>query len=210
VARESFAAPTIPGLHDPHGTRGVAAHRCYARGMAVNRRAAHHPLIDGEATTLGQQILAAIDRAELLANPTRHLLRCATVMPGSGRLGGRGVSVGTGSIPALVAGRPLVVPSRIAAVVAAQLFDFATFTIMVSRHGIGTELNPLVAHGFAGFGMPMVAVMKIALVLLLGSIIVVLDRPGHVDRRLPWIAPVIAVLAVVAGLVGGLSNTIAT
>ena len=52
--------------------------------------------------------------------------------------------------------------------------------------------------------------MKIALVLLLGSIIVVLDRPGQVDRRLPWIAPVIAVIAVVAGLVGGLSNTIAT
>jgi hypothetical protein len=27
---------------------------------------------DGEAMTLGQQILAARDRAELLANPTRH------------------------------------------------------------------------------------------------------------------------------------------
>jgi hypothetical protein len=109
-----------------------------------------------------------------------------------------------------VAAHPLVVPFRIAAVLAAQLFDFATFTIMVGRHGIGTELNPLVAHGFAGFGMPMVAVMKIALVLLLGSILVVLDRPGQVDRRLPWIPPVIAVFAVIAGLIGGLSNTIAT
>jgi hypothetical protein len=129
------------------------------------------------------------------------------MMPGSGRLGGRGVSAGTESIPVTLVPHPLVVPSRIAAVIAAQLFDFATFTIMVSRHGIGTELNPLVAHGFAGFGMPIVAVMKVALVLLVGSIIVVLDRP---DRRLPWIAPVIAVLAVIAGLVGGLSNTIAT
>ena len=84
------------------------------------------------------------------------------------------VDSGAGLVP-----RTLVVQSRIAAVVAAQLFDFATFTIMVGRHGIGTELNPLVAHGFAGFGMPMVAVMKIVLVLLLGFfIIVVLDRPG--------------------------------
>ena len=120
-----------------------------------------------------------------------------------------GPGLGSGRVAPVVAD-PLVVPFRVAAVLAAQLFDFATFTIMVGRHGIGTELNPLVAHGFAGFGMPMVAVMKIVLVLLLGSIIVVLDRPGQVDRRLPWIPPVIAVIAVVAGLVGGLSNTIAT
>ena len=178
--------------------------------MVPDPREAHDRPTDGGAKTLGQETLAAIDRAELLANPTRHLLRCAPVMPGSGRLGGRGVPAGTGSIPTLTEPRTLVVPSRIAAVVAAQLFDFATFTIMVGRHGIGTELNPLVAHGFAGFGMPMVALMKVALVLLLGSIIVVLDRPGQVDRRLPWIPPVIAVIAVVAGLVGGLSNTIAT
>jgi len=178
--------------------------------MVPDPREAHDRPTDGGAKTLGQETLAAIDRAELLANPTRHLLRCATVMPGSGRLGGRGVPVGAGSIPSPAVPRTLVVPSRVAAVIAAQLFDFATFTIMVGRHGIGTELNPLVAHGFAGFGMPMVAVMKIALVLLLGSIIVVLDRPGQVDRRLPSLAPVIAVIAVVAGLVGGLSNTIAT
>ena len=178
--------------------------------MVPDPREAHDRPTDGGAKTLGQETLAAIDRAELLANPTRHLLRCAPVMPGSGRLGGRGVPVGAGSIPSPAVPRTLVVPSRVAAVIAAQLFDFATFTIMVGRHGIGTELNPLVAHGFAGFGMPMVAVMKIALVLLLGSIIVVLDRPGQVDRRLPSLAPVIAVIAVVAGLVGGLSNTIAT
>jgi hypothetical protein len=121
-------------------------------------------------------------------------------MPGPGRWGAH---------VAPVSPHPLVVPFRVAAVLAAQLFDFATFTIMVGRHGIAAELNPLVAHGFVGFGMPMVALMKVVLVLLLGSTIVVLDRPGRVDRRLPWIAPVIAVLAVVAGLIGGISNTIA-
>jgi hypothetical protein len=103
----------------------------------------------------------------------------------------------------------VVVPARVAAVVAAQLFDFATFIIMVGRHGVVRELNPLVAHGFAGFGVPMVAVMKIALVLLLASIIVVLERPRE-GRPFPAMAAGIAVLAVLAGLVGGISNTLAT
>jgi hypothetical protein len=109
----------------------------------------------------------------------------------------------------LVPPHRLIVPFRVAAVLAAQLFDFATFTIMVGRHGIGTELNPLVAHGFAGFGMPMVVVMKVALVVLLGATIVVLDRGRSDIWSRAW-AATIAVTAVVAGLIGGISNTIAT
>jgi len=37
---------------------------------------------------------------------------------------------------------------RLAAIFAAQLFDFVTFTIMIERHGIDAELNPIVALGF--------------------------------------------------------------
>ena len=130
-------------------------------------------------------------------------------MPGPGRLGGRGVSVATSPSAVLVPPHPLIVPFRVAAVLAAQLFDLATFTIMVGRHGIGTELNPLVAHGFAGFGMPMVVVMKVALVVLLGATIVVLGR-GRSDTWTRVWAATIAVSAVVAGLIGGISNTMAT
>jgi hypothetical protein len=130
-------------------------------------------------------------------------------MPGSGRLGGRGVPVATPASAMRVPAHPLVVPFRVAAVLAAQLFDFATFTIMVGRHGIGTELNPLVAHGFAGFGMPMVVVMKVALVVLLGATIVVLGRGRSDSWSRAW-AATIAIVAVVAGLIGGISNTIAT
>ena len=104
---------------------------------------------------------------------------------------------------------PLVIPFRVTAVLAAQLFDFATFTLMVGRHGIAAELNPLVVHGFVGFGMPMVALMKLVLVVLLGSTIVVLEGQGSGHRTVRALAPAIAVLAVVAGLVGGISNTIA-
>ena len=118
-------------------------------------------------------------------------------MPGAGRLGGRGVSVASPTVAARVATHPLIVPFRIAAVLAAQLFDLATFTIMVGRHGIGTELNPLVAHGFDGFGMPMVVVMKVALVVQLASTIVVLDRGGRRRHPIPGLAATIAVAAVV-------------
>ena len=118
-----------------------------------------------------------------------------------------GADLRSGRVAPVVA-HPLVVPFRVAAVLAAQLFDFATFTIMVGRHGIGTELNPLVAHGFLGFGMPMVALMKLVLVVLLGSTIVVLEQRGSGRRPVRGLAPAIAVLAVAAGLVGGISNTI--
>jgi len=99
-----------------------------------------------------------------------------------------------------------VVRLRIAALVAAQLFDYGTFTLMVERHGIGAEANPLVANGFAVYGLPLVAISKLALVVLVGAIIVLLGRGGPGRAATPRLAGLVAVLAVGAGLVGGLSN----
>jgi len=122
-------------------------------------------------------------------------------MTGSGRQTGRGAP------GADAPNEALILPFRVLAVTAAQLFDFATFTIMVERHGIAAEVNPLVAHSFLGFGMPMVALLKVLLIVLLGSIIVVLDpRNRPAGRFARGIAAAIAVLAVVAGLFGGISN----
>jgi Domain of unknown function (DUF5658) len=132
------------------------------------------------------------------------------VMTGAGRLGGRGVAVAEVPITAPAGPHPLIIPFRLASVLAAQLFDFGTFTIMVARHGIGSEANPLVAQGFSVFGMPMVALMKIVLVVLLTSVIVILARDRSVARSHPTMAGLIAVLAVAAGLVGGISNVIAS
>ena len=98
---------------------------------------------------------------------------------------------------------------RLAAVLAAQLFDYATFTLMVERQGIRAEVNPIVAHGFLAYGLPMVAVAKLALVVLLGSVIVVLgqERPGRTTA--PRLAAMVTVLAVAGGLIGGISNVLA-
>ena len=95
---------------------------------------------------------------------------------------------------------------RIAALVAAQMFDYGTFTLMVERHGIRAELNPIVAHGFAAFGLPIVALAKLALVVLIGSIIVILAHDQRASRGTMRIATGVTVIAVAAGLVGGISN----
>ena len=136
-------------------------------------------------------------------------------MTGAGRLGGRGVVAAAERIPApggvsaAARGDRLVLSSRIASVLAAQLLDIATFTIMVSRHGIVTEMNPLVAQGFAASGMPMVVLMKAALVVLVSSTIIVLSR-RHARGAAPDLAQMVTLVAVVAGLVGGISNVVAT
>jgi hypothetical protein len=97
---------------------------------------------------------------------------------------------------------------RLATLLTAQLFDFGTFTVMVARHGVMAEMNPLVAHGLADYGLPLLALAKVALVLLLGSIVVILARPEP-DRRLgARLATIVALLAVAGGLVGGLSNVL--
>jgi hypothetical protein len=116
-------------------------------------------------------------------------------------------------IPALVPGliRPYgpILRFRLAALLAAQLFDFGTFTLMVGRHGIVAELNPLVAQGFVAFGLPILIGVKLALVLLLGSIVVLVGRSGPSRRSIPGLAASITILGVIAGLVGGISNVLA-
>lgn len=98
---------------------------------------------------------------------------------------------------------------RLAALFAAQLFDYGTFTLMVERHGIGTELNPIVAHGFAAFGLPIVALAKLALVILVGSITVVLGRDPYSRVATTRLATFVTIVAVTGGLIGGISNIMA-
>jgi hypothetical protein len=175
-------------------------------------RWAHDPGNDGEATTLGLKS-GRQDRAELLANPTRHRVEEFAMMPGPGRLSGRGPVVATTLIPPLVPAlaRPsgAILRFRLAALLAAQLFDFGTFTVMVGQHGIAAEMNPLVAQGFDVYGLPILVGVKFALVVLLGSIVVLLGRNGPARRSIPGLAASITILAVIGGLVGGISNVLA-
>jgi hypothetical protein len=96
---------------------------------------------------------------------------------------------------------------RIAALFAAQLFDFGTFQLMIERHGIAAEANPLVAQGFIAFGLPIVVIAKISLVVLVGSILVLLGREAASRPVSARLAAIVVVAAVVAGLLGGISNT---
>src|SRR3954454_2271893 len=90
-------------------------------------------------------------------------------------------------------------------VTASQLLDLSTFVRMVAVHGPGAEANPLVAHLLVGEGLPFVTVTKIAALSLVVAVIAVLH--GRPDRpRAPRLAGAIAVLAIVAGLIGGWTN----
>ena len=102
-------------------------------------------------------------------------------------------------------------PILVAAVLtmsAAQLLDLATFDVMIQRVGIAAEANPLVATMFEVYGLPVVAIAKVALLALVTSIVAVLARPTprHVS-----ISIIVAILSVgiAAGLVGGATNTAA-
>jgi hypothetical protein len=98
-----------------------------------------------------------------------------------------------------------IVRLRLTALFAAQFFDLGTFSLMVDRHGVVAEANPIVAQGFADWGMPLVVVAKLALVLLVGSIVVLLTQ-RQTRRTTLGLAAFVAVAAVVAGFIGGVSN----
>lgn len=98
-----------------------------------------------------------------------------------------------------------VVRFRLAALFAAQFFDLGTFSLMVDRHGVAAEANPIVAQGFADWGMVLVVVAKIALFVLVGSIVFLLAEHPRRQASLR-LAAIITVVAVIAGFTGGVSN----
>ena len=86
----------------------------------------------------------------------------------------------------------------------AQVLDLGTFLHMVARRGPGSEANPLVAHLLAGDGLPLVIIAKVAALALTVAVIAVLaSRNRALHRRL---AGAVALVAIVAGLIGGLTN----
>ncbi len=134
-------------------------------------------------------------------------------MAGAGRLSGRGsvavTAAAAANIPESDSSTGPILRFRLATLLAAQLFDFGTFTLMVGRHGIAAELNPIVAQGFEIYGLPVLILTKLALVVLLASIVVLLTRDGPSRRAVPGLAAFVTICAVIGGLVGGISNVLA-
>ena len=90
--------------------------------------------------------------------------------------------------------------------VAAQLFDLATFVTMVGRLGPGAEVNPVVAAMLGAGGMTEVVLAKLALVVFVGATTVVLMKTG--GRRVHRAGAVLLACAIVAGVFGGWTNAI--
>ncbi len=95
---------------------------------------------------------------------------------------------------------------RLATLFIAQLLDLATFSLMVGRHGATAEANPFVSDLFLAYGMPAVAVAKLALVVLVGALMAASWARG---RRGVWsvVGGLPLALAIAAGLIGGITNT---
>ena len=65
---------------------------------------------------------------------------------------------------------------RLLTLAVAQLLDFGTFVPMVRWDGSRAEANPFVAAMLVDYGLPLVAVAKIALVVIVSAVVVILDR----------------------------------
>jgi hypothetical protein len=90
---------------------------------------------------------------------------------------------------------------------AAQFFDFATFAAMVERVGPHAELNPIVQSMMGSLGVTPVAITKALLVILVGSVAIILtNHGGRTAHR--WVARSVVTVAILAGLIGGLSNAL--
>jgi hypothetical protein len=94
------------------------------------------------------------------------------------------------------------VPAAIAVLVLAHFFDWATFLVMVGRHGLGMEGNPLVVHVAEQFGLPGLTLAKVGAVLLSAAVFTLLLPK---NRKL---ALTVLVVGIAAGVFGGFSNVI--
>jgi hypothetical protein len=91
-------------------------------------------------------------------------------------------------------------PLALGVLTLAHLFDWASFLVMIGRHGLGAEANPIVVTLFEEAGVPGVTLAKLATVAF-AALLVVLHAPKR--RRM---AMVLLSFGMLAGFVGGISN----
>ena len=82
----------------------------------------------------------------------------------------------------------------------AHFFDWATFLVMMSRHGLEAEANPIVVRIAEAAGIPGLTLAKIATVALASGLMLL------IAPRRPKLAYALLGFGVLAGLVGGFSN----
>ena len=111
-----------------------------------------------------------------------------------------------GTAAGLVVSRAASVPVlRLLTLALAQALDLVTFVIMIERHGLEAEANPLVTSLFLIHGLQAVVVAKFALIIAIGA----LSIAAFAKRRVgAWrmVGGLPLALAITAGLVGGITN----
>ncbi len=88
----------------------------------------------------------------------------------------------------------------IALLIIAHIADYATFLVMVAKHGLGVEMNPLVTTLFEDWGLELLTLAKFATVLLVAAVFLV------VGRERPRLAGAVLVFGVLVGFLGAFSN----
>ena len=88
----------------------------------------------------------------------------------------------------------------IALLIIAHIADYTTFVVMITRRGLGAELNPLVATIFEDWGLPLLTVAKFATVLLVAAVFLI------VGRERPRMATGVLAFGVFIGALGAYSN----
>jgi hypothetical protein len=91
-------------------------------------------------------------------------------------------------------------PLALAALALAHLFDYTSFLLLVARHGLAAEANPLVVALAQEVGLPGLTVAKVISVAFAALLVIVIAS----WRR--SIAVAVLVFGVAAGLLGGISN----
>ena len=94
---------------------------------------------------------------------------------------------------------------RFVTLFAAQMFDFATFSVMVGSRGVAAEANPLVQEMFLSLGTPAVILAKVLLITLIMALVVAAAVRGGQGR---WAAVggMPLAIGIAAGLIGGITN----
>lgn len=88
----------------------------------------------------------------------------------------------------------------IALLILAHAADYLTFMVMVARHGLGAELNPIVVKIAVEHGLLLLTLAKTSAVLLVASTFLV------VARTRPRVAGGLLAAGVVLGGLGAMSN----
>ena len=95
-----------------------------------------------------------------------------------------------------------MLPVALLLLAAAQLLDYTSFLVMVARHGLDSELNPLAVLIAEQSGLLGLTAAKLFVVLFAGGTAALLVR------RWRTLAGVVLGVGIAAGMIGALSNLI--